>query len=104
MAFVATDDICAQSRCEVSALGAVASGRHNEPEKLGMVYVSEIIDNTCVFCCEQMNDMKGSLGPLSNYSNILLVRLWPHFRTVNLLHTVAQSGLTQLQLLIFVVS
>ena len=86
---VATNDMYwAQARREVSCLGAVAFiGRpHAEPERAGFVFISDIIDHTCLACCEQMNLLKKELGPLSKFKNVFL---WydcgPHYRTVDLL-------------------
>ena len=69
LARASTNDMYwAQSRCEISCLGAVAyvGRRSQEPERIGMVFLSQIIGHTCLACCEQMDEMKRALGPLSD--------------------------------------
>ena len=82
------DQYWAQSRMEVSCLGMVVyKGQHEgPPQKTGVVYISDIIDHTCLACCLQMEELKKLCGDLSKYRRIAF---WfdtgPHYRTADLL-------------------
>ena len=60
------DQYWAQSRMEVSCLGMVVyKGQHEgPPQKTGVVYISDIIDHTCLACCLQMEELKKTLWRL----------------------------------------
>ncbi|CAK9018224.1 unnamed protein product [Durusdinium trenchii] len=84
----------AHSRKEVSCLGCVAYvGRTGaEPKRICLVYLSEIIEHTCLAACLQIDKMLQSLGGLSKYNS---VKLWfdcgPHYRTLDLAAHIAEK-------------
>lgn len=94
---VATNDAYwATSRREVSCLGCVAyKGRSSGPaEKVGMVFISDIIDHSCLAACLHLEDIKRAVSPLSQYTR---AALWfdcgPHYRTADLCSYIANSWL-----------
>ena len=95
---VSTGDMYwATSRMETSLLGAIAyiGSEDGPPKKLGLLWISDVLDHTSLAASMQMQEMMTTcLGPLSRYRNIAL---WydtgPHYRTVDMVSFVAQQWL-----------
>lgn len=91
------DEYWASSRMETSLLGGIAYvGRAaGPPRKVGLLWVSDVLDHTAVAAGLQMQEMMTRcLGPLSKFTR---VSLWfdtgPHYRTVDLWSFLAQEWL-----------
>ena len=82
------DQYWAQARMEVSCLGIVIYRGNADaaPSKVGMLYLTDIIDHTCLAACMQLEHLKRQLGDFSIYKR---VSFWfdtgPHYRTADML-------------------
>ena len=93
---------------ETSLLGGIAYvGRTaGPPRKIGLLWVSDVLDHTALAAGLQMQEMMTScLGPLSKFTR---VSLWfdtgPHYRTVDLWSFLAQEWLLKENRLDFTVT
>ena len=63
-------------------------------KKVGMVFISDIIDHSCLAACLHLEDIKRAVSPLSQYTR---AALWfdcgPHYRTADLCSYIANSWL-----------
>ena len=90
------DSFWAQARAECSVLGMIvytAAEKGKEPRKRCFVYVSDIIDHTCLAASIQLDLAR--TDELANFKGISNIAVWadcgPHYRCIDFLGHLAQS-------------
>ena len=90
------DSFWAQARAECSVLGIIvytAAEKGKEPRKRCFVYVSDIIDHTCLAAAIQLDLAR--TDELADFKGISNIAVWadcgPHYRCIDFLGHLAQS-------------